>query len=87
MRKFNLPGDYANTVNSMVYFVAGFASPVMGFIVDKTGLNLFWVFISTILTVIAHMMLTFTTLNPLIMTVLFTTRPVDVCHCIVLCFR
>lgn len=56
----------ANTVNSIVYLIAGIASPLFGFVIDKTGRNLFWVFISNIVTIVAHMLLTFTMVNPYI---------------------
>ena len=45
-------------------------SPLCGYIVDKTGRNVMWVFVSTVLTIGAHAMLAFSFLNPYIGTVL-----------------
>ncbi|XP_058816315.1 major facilitator superfamily domain-containing protein 1-like [Topomyia yanbarensis] len=64
MRKFDFSPEDANTVNSIVYIVAGVASPVFGLLVDRTGKNVLWVCVSIVVTMIAHGLLTFTFYNP-----------------------
>lgn len=49
---------------SIVYIISAPASPVLGFMVDKTGRNVIWVMIAVITTLAAHMMLAFTFWNP-----------------------
>lgn len=65
-RKFGFLPEDANTVNSIVYIISAFASPLLGLLVDKTGRNVMWVFISIIVTIFGHAMLTFTFANPYI---------------------
>ncbi|XP_055593267.1 major facilitator superfamily domain-containing protein 1-like [Uranotaenia lowii] len=66
MRKFDFTPEDANTVNSIVYIVAGVASPLFGLIVDRTGRNVLWVFISIVVTIFAHGLLAFSFYNPYI---------------------
>lgn len=55
---------------SIVYIISAPASPVLGFMVDKTGRNVVWVIIAVVSTLAAHMMLAFTFWNPWIAMVL-----------------
>ncbi|XP_037958170.1 major facilitator superfamily domain-containing protein 1 isoform X2 [Teleopsis dalmanni] len=64
MKKFDFPADAANNVNSIVYLIAAVASPVFGFVIDKTGCNVSWVFTATLSTIGAHSLLAFTMVNP-----------------------
>lgn len=66
MRKFDFTADQANHVNSILYGISAIASPLLGLVVDKTGWNLLWVFVSITVTIGAHLLLAFTFLNPLI---------------------
>ncbi|XP_058453968.1 major facilitator superfamily domain-containing protein 1-like isoform X2 [Malaya genurostris] len=66
MRKFDFTPEDANTVNSIVYIVAGVASPLFGLLVDRTGKNVLWVFLSIVVTMVAHGLLAFTFYNPYI---------------------
>lgn len=50
--------------SSIVYIISAPASPVLGFMVDKTGKNITWVLCAVVTTLIAHMMLAFTFWNP-----------------------
>lgn len=63
-RKFGFEPEDANTVNSIVYIISAFASPALGLLIDKTGRNVMWVFVSVITTIVGHGMLAFTFLNP-----------------------
>lgn len=69
-RKYDFSPEQANTVNSIIYSIAAVASPVCGFIVDKTGRNVMWVFISTVITIGAHAILAFTFVNPYVGTII-----------------
>lgn len=62
--KYHLEPQEANTIVSLVYWVAAVASPVFGFIIDKTGRNVFWVFLSTVFAMYSHAFMAFTNLNP-----------------------
>uniref|UniRef100_A0AAQ5X3E6 Lysosomal dipeptide transporter MFSD1 n=1 Tax=Amphiprion ocellaris TaxID=80972 RepID=A0AAQ5X3E6_AMPOC len=64
IEKFNFSPAEARAVNSIVYIISAPASPVLGFIVDKTGRNVIWVIIAVVATLCAHMMLAFTFWNP-----------------------
>ncbi|XP_015925025.1 lysosomal dipeptide transporter MFSD1 [Parasteatoda tepidariorum] len=63
-RKYDLDPETANSVDSVVYLISAVASPLLGLLVDKTGRNLTWVFISVVLTLVCHLMLGFTFINP-----------------------
>lgn len=64
MRKFDFSPEDANTVNSIVYIISAVASPLMGYLVDKTGRNVLWMFFSVLFTMAGHGILGFTFLNP-----------------------
>lgn len=67
-RKFGLTSTEANHVNSMLYIISAILSPVCGIVVDKFGRNVFWVFISILVTIGAHSLLAFTYVDPYIST-------------------
>lgn len=50
--------------SSIVYIISAPASPVLGFMVDRTGKNIMWVLCAVVTTLLAHMMLAFTFWNP-----------------------
>ncbi|XP_059186655.1 major facilitator superfamily domain-containing protein 1 isoform X2 [Centropristis striata] len=64
IEKFNFSPAEARAVNSIVYIISAPASPILGFMVDKTGRNVIWVMIAVSTTLCAHMMLAFTFWNP-----------------------
>ena len=66
MRKYEFTETQANGVSSVVYIISAVASPIFGFVIDKTGRNIFWVFLAVLITLGCHAMLTFTFLNPFI---------------------
>lgn len=47
-----------------MYVISAVASPFFGFMVDKVGRNVFFVFISIVFTIASHGLLTFTFINP-----------------------
>uniref|UniRef100_A0A667Y3R1 Lysosomal dipeptide transporter MFSD1 n=1 Tax=Myripristis murdjan TaxID=586833 RepID=A0A667Y3R1_9TELE len=64
IEKFNFSPAEARAINSIVYIISAPASPVLGFMVDKTGKNVIWVICAVVTTLAAHMMLAFTFWNP-----------------------
>jgi MFS family permease len=70
MEKFNFSPESANQVNSMIYLISAFGSPLFGYVIDKIGRNIFWIFISTLLTILGHVILAFTSWCPFIGTCL-----------------
>uniref|UniRef100_A0A3B3BX02 Lysosomal dipeptide transporter MFSD1 n=1 Tax=Oryzias melastigma TaxID=30732 RepID=A0A3B3BX02_ORYME len=64
IEKFNFSPAEARAVNSIVYIISAPASPVLGFMVDKTGRNVVWVITAVVATLAAHVMLAFTFWNP-----------------------
>lgn len=63
-RKFDFSPENANTVNSIVYIISAVASPLLGFLVDKVGKNVFWVILSILVSIGCHALLAFTFINP-----------------------
>lgn len=66
MKRFHFEGDQANTLSSIVYSISAVASPLFGYVIDKTGRNVFWMSISISATLFAHSLLGYTVLNPYI---------------------
>ncbi|KAA0201581.1 hypothetical protein HAZT_HAZT003892 [Hyalella azteca] len=66
MYKYGLSSAKANTVSSIVYIISAFASPMFGFVVDKTGRNIMWVGLACLVTMGAHAIMAFTFINPYI---------------------
>lgn len=64
MRKFDFSAEDANTVNSIVYIISAVASPVFGYVIDRYGRNVSFVFVSVAATIAAHALLAFTFVNP-----------------------
>ncbi|OAD46998.1 Major facilitator superfamily domain-containing protein 1, partial [Eufriesea mexicana] len=69
-RKYAFEPSDANSVNSLVYSISAIASPLFGYLVDRTGKNISWLFISILLTIAAHGLLAFTFVNPYISMIL-----------------
>lgn len=69
--KFHMAAQEANFVNSLVYMIAAFASPVLGFCVDKTGKNILWILVAVAGTIGAHSLLAFSSLTPYVAMVRF----------------
>ncbi|KAI9578502.1 hypothetical protein GQX74_009076 [Glossina fuscipes] len=70
MEKFKSLLEEANNVNSILYLISAVASPLFGFIIDKTAHNMDWIFLATSSTTGAHSLLTFTMLNPYVIMVI-----------------
>ncbi|XP_012693884.2 major facilitator superfamily domain-containing protein 1 [Clupea harengus] len=64
IEKFDFSPAEARAINSVVYIISAPASPVLGFIVDRTGKNVLWVAFAIVGTLAAHMMLAFTFWTP-----------------------
>ncbi|XP_064614854.1 major facilitator superfamily domain-containing protein 1-like isoform X2 [Liolophura sinensis] len=62
--KYDFDPSLANNVNSLVYIISAVASPVFGFLIDKTGKNIFWVCLGVLVTIGCHGLLAFSFINP-----------------------
>lgn len=56
----------ANFINGLIYLISAFASPVFGFIMDRVGRNILFVFVAVMSTMVGHGLLAFTFVNPYI---------------------
>lgn len=65
-RKYNFSPDAANFINGIIYIISAVFAPLLGLVIDKTGRNLFWVFLSILGTLVSHMVLAFSFINPYI---------------------
>lgn len=70
MKKYSFDASTANAINSLIFSISAFASPLLGLVVDKTGRNVFWVFVSISGTIVAHGLLAFSYVNPYICMIL-----------------
>jgi len=64
--QFHMDGDSANFITGLIYLVSAPASPLLGFLLDKTGRNITWCFIAVVASTGCHSLLAFTSLNPYI---------------------
>jgi len=62
--KFDFSSAAANSAASIVYLISAGASPVSGFIIDLVGFNTLWVTFAICSTIGAHMLMTFSFINP-----------------------
>lgn len=74
MEKYDFIAEDANFVNSLVYIISAVASPLFGYVIDKTGRNVSWMLISVLVTIGAHSFLAFTYVNPYICMVSYRFR-------------
>lgn len=54
----------ANAVDSIIYTISAVLSPFLGILVDMTGRNIVWVFLSAVITLGSHSILAFSFINP-----------------------
>lgn len=64
MKKFGMEAKSANFITGLIYLISAPASPLLGLLIDKTGRNVFYVFLSIVATLAGHMTLAFTFVNP-----------------------
>merc|ERR1719466_558662 len=64
--EFHMDGNSANFITGLIYLVSAPVSPALGFLLDKTGRNITWCFVSIIASLGCHALLAFTRLNPYI---------------------
>lgn len=65
---------------SLVYIISAVASPVFGFLIDKSGKNIFWVCLGVLVTIGCHGLLAFTFVNPYVSMVSHPTCCMSVSH-------
>lgn len=68
--KYDLSPAWSNACNSLVYFMSAILSPLLGYVVDRTGRNLYWLMGSITATIIAHALLAFLFVHPVVPLVL-----------------
>ena len=66
MKKFDFSSSNANFITGLIYLLSAPASPLLGILIDKTGRNVMYCTISIVITLICHIMLAFTFINPYI---------------------
>lgn len=64
MKKFDFEAQNANFITGLIYLISAPASPLLGFLIDKTGLNITYVFIAISTTLLCHVLLAFSFINP-----------------------
>ncbi|TRY77914.1 hypothetical protein TCAL_07172 [Tigriopus californicus] len=64
IKKYGFEAKSANFITGLIYLISAPASPVLGFLIDKTARNVSYVFISIVATLIGHAFLAFTMVNP-----------------------
>nr|CAH7743861.1 unnamed protein product [Callosobruchus chinensis] len=62
--RFHISSEEANQVSSFIYTVSMVASPVLGFLIDLTGRNITWLLGAIPVTMLSHVLLAFTLVNP-----------------------
>jgi len=64
IEKWSFSNSQANAVDGIIYTISAVFCPAFGYLIDLTGRNIIWVFVSTLLTVLSHACLAFTMINP-----------------------
>eukprot|EP00093_Oithona_nana_P014307 14307.XXX_1090838_1092743_1 [CDS] Oithona nana genome sequencing. len=70
MKKFDFSSSNANFITGLIYLLSAPASPILGILIDKTGRNVMYCTVSIVVTLICHVMLAFTFINPYVAIVL-----------------
>jgi hypothetical protein len=58
--------QFLEIFTGLIYLISAPASPLLGLLIDKTGLNITYVFIAISITLFCHILLAFSFLNPYI---------------------
>ena len=64
MKKYAFSSANANFITGLVYLISAFASPVLGFAIDKIGRNVAFVLTAVLMTLLSHILLAVTQINP-----------------------
>ncbi|GAV09016.1 hypothetical protein RvY_18622 [Ramazzottius varieornatus] len=64
--KYGLSPQRAMLLNSLVYTISAVGSPILGFLIDRTGRNIIWTISAISITIVAHGILGFTFVNPFV---------------------
>jgi MFS family permease len=57
---------FLNVFLGLIYLISAFASPLLGMLIDRTGRNISYVTIAIVTTILSHMTLAFTFIDPFI---------------------
>ena len=66
IQKYNFSSTNANFITGLVYLISAFASPLLGFAIDKVGRNVIFVLVAILMTLTSHALLALTSFNPYI---------------------
>ncbi|CAF0916369.1 unnamed protein product [Rotaria sordida] len=61
---------WSNACNSLIYFMSAILSPILGYVIDRTGRDVYWLISSITGTIIAHALIAFLFLHPIVPLVL-----------------
>jgi MFS family permease len=64
IEKYHFSSTNANFITGLVYLISAFAAPAFGFIIDRVGRNVTFVLVAVVTTLISHVVLAFTLINP-----------------------
>lgn len=66
MLKYEFSAQDANYINSMIFIAVAVASPLFGYTIDKTGKNIYWMLMSILALITAHLLFAFTFFSPFV---------------------
>eukprot|EP01135_Chromosphaera_perkinsii_P011894 Nk52_evm11s2531 gene=Nk52_evmTU11s2531 len=62
--RFGLDPQEASAVNSITFVLSAICSPIVGFLVDRTGRNVMWILFGIVTTLCCHLAMGLTLINP-----------------------
>uniref|UniRef100_A0A0K2UWK7 Lysosomal dipeptide transporter MFSD1 n=1 Tax=Lepeophtheirus salmonis TaxID=72036 RepID=A0A0K2UWK7_LEPSM len=66
MKKYGFNTNDANFITGLIYLISAPASPLFGYLIDRTGRNVLYCFLSVMGTLVSHYILAFSFMNPYI---------------------
>lgn len=70
MKKYSFSDENANFITGLVYLISAFAAPLFGIIIDRVGRNVGFVFMAVLATLLSHIVLVSTDINPYVSIIL-----------------
>ena len=64
MQKYEFTAEDANYINSMLFVVATVCCTLFGYIIGKTGKNIYWMLMSILVLITSHSLFAFTFVSP-----------------------
>ena len=72
--KYGMSPGHAGAVNSIVYILSAVASPIFGFLIDRTGRSILWIIGGIVFTLGAHALFAFSFFEPIVCMVSTSVR-------------